>query len=126
MYHSNLNVYRHLFPSLLSLLTQQYPPSQPQNQASDAMPQSLPFHTPQAHHDRIHSAGNRAAYQDRPHGLMHALPVKGQHGQPDSKIAAAEDSDEGYERRWCEAGWSVWVQAKELDCRERRYKDVDR
>ena len=62
------------------------------------MPQALPFHTPQAHHDRIHSAGNRAAHQDRTHGSMHPLPVKRQHSQPDSKIAAAEYRDEWYER----------------------------
>ena len=68
------------------------------------MPQGLPFHTPQAHHDRIHSAGDRATYQDRPHGPMHALPIKRQHSQPDGKIAAAEYRDEGYERGWCETG----------------------
>ena len=66
------------------------------------MRQGLPFHTPQAYHNGIHSVRDHAAYQDEALFPVRALPVERQYSESDSKIAAAEYHNGSYERRWRE------------------------
>lgn len=102
LFHS---VCRPLFSTPCVLRFQQTPACQPEEYAPNAVPHSLPCHAPQAHHNRVHSARYRAAYHNRAHCPIHALPVERQHRQPESKVTTAEDSDEGNKR-----GWRLWRQ----------------
>ena len=83
------------------------------------MPQTLPFPTPQAYRNRIHSVRNHAAYQDQAHFPVRALPVAREYRESDGKVAAAEYHNGRYERGWREVGYYICLQAKETDGRKR-------